>query len=95
MLGAPAHWGLASSDGAKLVVFAYADPQSGRLGSWYTADGKTWIEPASTGGQGHIPAFIQSAQVNSRVDAIFATRDGVVVLGQENGALVAWFAAAN
>ena len=94
MIGPPAHWGRVSANGRQAVIFAAADFGTVALGAWTSQDGRGWNQLSFSGDVAEMPAFETAVGQSSRIESIFAEPTGVIVIGQQNGHITAWFAQA-
>ena len=94
IVGPPAHWGRASANGQQAVIFAAADFRTMELGAWASQDGRDWSLLSFSGDVAEMPAFETTLGHSSRVDGVFAESKGLIVIGQRNGHIEAWFAEA-
>lgn len=94
MLGPPAQWGRAGATGRQAVIFSRTDFGTVQLGVWSSQDGRDWIQVKLSGDALHIPGYEPAVGQTSWVDRIFVMSRGVIVLGQADGQLTAWFAEA-
>ena len=94
MIGPPAHWGRVSANGRQAVIFAAADFGTVALGAWASQDGRGWNQLSFSGDVAEMPAFETAVGQSTRVDSVFAEPNGIIVIGQQNGHITAWFAEA-
>lgn len=94
ILGPPAQWGRAGANGRQAVIFSRTDSGTVKLGAWSSQDGRDWIQVKFSGDVVHIPGYEPAVGQTSWVDRIFVMPRGIVVLGQADGQLTAWFAEA-
>jgi hypothetical protein len=94
ILGPPAQWGRAGANGRQALIFSRTDSGTVKLGAWSSQDGRDWIHLNFTGDVVHMPGYEPAVGQTSWVDRIFVMSRGIVVLGQADGQLTAWFAEA-
>jgi hypothetical protein len=94
ILGPPAQWGRAGANGRQAVIFSRTDFGTVKLGAWSSQDGRDWIQVKFSGDVLHMPGYEPAVGQTSWVDRIFVMSRGIVVLGQADGQLTAWFAEA-
>lgn len=94
ILGPPAQWGRAGANGRQAVIFSRTDFGAVKLGAWSSQDGRDWIQVKFSGDVVHMPGYEPAVGQISWVDRIFVMSRGIVVLGQADGQLTAWFAEA-
>lgn len=90
LAGPPSHWGQVASNGATAVIFS----PSGLTGfdAWASRDGKQWTPMKMSGDTSDVPGYSTGVGQPSRIDRLFVTTRGVIVLGQQGGATMVWFA---
>ena len=91
-VGQPAHWGLVGSNTRDAIVLAPADFGTVALGAWRSGDGRTWTPLTFSGDLTRVPTFEAAVDHPTRVDNVFVSDRGVLVIGQVNGRLTTWFA---
>ena len=94
LLGPPAQWGRAGSNGRQAVIFSRTEFGTVKLGGWSSQDGHDWIQMTFSGDVGHVPGYEPAVGQTRWVDRIFVMDRGIVVMGQSDGQLTAWFAEA-
>jgi len=85
------YWTAAGSNGQRAVAFAPSPTGAQGLEARVSRDGKQWTPLSFTGDLVDVPnvaGFTQGAQL----DQVFVVSRGIIVIGQQNGRLVAWFA---
>jgi hypothetical protein len=90
LIGVPAHWGQVGANGEYGVIFSPAGPTG--FEAWATRDGSRWSLVAPAGDTARMPAYSTGVGQSSRIDRIFVVPRGVVVIGQRDGQVAAWFA---
>ena len=94
ILGPPAQWGRAGANGRQAVIFSRTDFGTVNLGAWSSQDGRDWTQVKFSGDVLHMPGYEPAGGQTSWVDRIFVMSRGIIVLGQADGQLTAWFAEA-
>ena len=85
------YWTAAGSNGLRAVAFAPSLTGARSLEARVSRDGVQWMPMSFAGDLANIPnapGFAQGAQM----DQVFVAAHGIIVIGQQNGHPVAWFA---
>ena len=98
LIGPPARWGFAATNGEQAVVLAFGgvgrDPEG-----WTSFDGRLWTPLDFSGDLIHLPVTQQFVGMAGHIDRIYVMPRGVLVIGQviadQAGSPAAWFAEAS
>jgi hypothetical protein len=91
LLGPPPYWGAAGSNGERAVYFVPSATGTRDLQAQVSRDGRQWTPLSFTGDLADIPN-LPGFTHGSQLDQVFVVAHGIIVIGQQNGRPVAWFA---
>ncbi|HEV2248972.1 MAG TPA: hypothetical protein VGT60_00500 [Candidatus Limnocylindria bacterium] len=92
LLGPRPYTGPAGANGAQAVSFAPSSGGARGLEARLTHNGRQWVPLTFTGDLADIPNLPGFAAGGAQLDQVFVMTHGIVVIGQQSGRAVAWYA---
>ena len=92
LLGPRPYSGPAGANGERALYFAPSSIGARGLEAQLTQDGRQWVPLPFTGDLADIPNLRGFTQGGAQLDQVFVMAHGIIVIGQQSGRAVAWYA---